>query len=176
MNIQGIKEKDFFDDDIYDEEDDDTMKDKYLTFYLGNEVYGIDIYHVIEIVGIQKITEIPDMPDYVKGVINLRGQVIPVMDVRIRFNMPPLQYNDRTCVIVTCMENEHIGLVVDIVEEVVSIPEHDISAPPKVGQKKSKEYIKGMGKTGSDVKIILDVNKLLFEEQIHELTRHLEKQ
>jgi len=171
--MQEKRETDFFDDDIYDEEDDDTMKDKYLTFYLGKEVYGIDIYHVIEIVGIQKITEIPDMPDYVKGVINLRGQVIPVMDVRIRFNMPPLQYNDRTCVIVTRLENEHIGLVVDIVEEVVSIPEHDISSPPKIGKKKSREYIKGMGKTGSDVKIILDVNKLLFEKELQEITEQL---
>ena len=172
--MEERKEIDFFDEDIYDDEDDDTMKDKYLTFYLGNEVYGIDIYHVIEIVGIQKITEIPDMPDYVKGVINLRGQVIPVMDVRIRFKMSQLQYNDRTCVIVTRMEDEHIGLVVDMVEEVVSIPEHDISPPPKVGKKTSREYIKGMGKTGSDVKIILDVNKLLFETELQELTEQIE--
>jgi len=163
--MQERKEIDFFDDDIYDEEDDDTMKDKYLTFHLGKEVYGIDIYHVIEIVGIQQITEIPDMPDYVKGVINLRGQVIPVMDVRMRFNMAPLQYNDRTCVIVTRLDNENIGLVVDNVEEVVSIPEKDISHPPKVGKKTAHQYIKGMGKTGDDVKIILDADKLVFEQK-----------
>ena len=162
--MQEKKVTDFFDDDIYDEEDDDTMKDKYLTFHLGNEVYGIDIFNVIEIVGIQKITEIPDMPNYVKGVINLRGQVIPVMDVRVRFNMPPLEYNDRTCVIVTRLDNEHIGLVVDTVEEVVSIPEQDISPPPKVGKKTAHQYIKGMGKTDQEVKIILDADKLIFEQ------------
>jgi purine-binding chemotaxis protein CheW len=158
------------DDDFYDDEDEDTMKDRFLTFHLGNEVYGMDILHVIEIVGIQNITEVPDMPDYVKGVINLRGQVIPVMDVRTRFHMAPLDYNDRTCVIVTRVDNELIGLVVDTVEEVVSISEDDISPPPKIGKKTSHQYIKGMGKMGEDIKILLDVNKLLFEEETKALS------
>ena len=161
--MQLTTDTDFLDDGIYEEEDDDTMKDKYLTFHLGNEIYGIDIFHVIEIIGIQQITQIPDMPDYVKGVINLRGQVIPVMDVRIRFNMTPLTYNDRTCVIVIRLNDEYIGLVVDTVEDVLSIPEHHISSPPKVGSRIRHQYIKGMGRIGEAVNIILDADKLVFD-------------
>lgn len=165
------KDTDFVDDEFYDdEEDEDTQKDKYLTFHLGKETYGIEIYYVIEIVGIQKITEVPDMPEFVKGVINLRGQVIPVMDVRTRFKMAPREYNDRTCVVVVSVDDTDIGLVVDTVDEVADIPEADISPPPKIGKSASSRYIKGMGKTGEDVKIILDVNKLLFEEELATLS------
>lgn len=161
------KDLDFTDEDFYDDdEDEDTQKDKYLTFHLGKEVYGIEIYHVIEIVGIQKITEVPDMPDFVKGVINLRGQVIPVMDVRARFRMKELEYNDRTCVIVVRVEDSTIGLVVDTVDEVADIPEANVSPPPKIGKGISSRYIKGMGKTGEEVKIILDANKLLFDDEL----------
>lgn len=155
------------DDDFY--EDEDTMKDRFLTFHLGDEVYGIDILHVIEIIGMLNITKVPDMPEFVRGVINLRGQVIPVMDIRTRFNMPPLEYNDRTCVIVIRVDSELIGLVVDTVEEVVTISENSISPPPNIGKKTSHKYINGMGRYGEDIKILLDVNKLLFEKEIEEL-------
>ncbi len=157
------QERDFAADDLYDEEDEDTQKDKYLTFHLGREVYGIEIYYVIEIVGIQKITEVPDMPDFVKGVINLRGQIIPVMDVRTRFRMVQREYDDRTCVIVVRFDETTIGLVVDTVDEVADIPENDISPSPRIGDKKGSRYIKGMGRTGDEVKILLNVNRLLFD-------------
>jgi len=158
-------EMDAFDDDLFADEDEDTMNDKYLTFRLGKEVYGIEICHVIEIVGIQKITEVPDMPEYVKGVINLRGQVIPVMDVRTRFHMAQTEYNERTCVIVARIEDTDIGLVVDKVEEVADISAENISPAPKVGKGTKNRYIKGLGKSGDEVKIILNISRLLFEDE-----------
>ncbi len=167
--MQENSDRDIIDDDdedFYDDDDEDTQKDRYLTFHLGKEVYGIEIYHVIEIVGMHRITEVPDMPEFVKGVINLRGQIIPVMDVRIRFQMKPLEYNDRTCVIVVQLDDSTIGLVVDTVDEVAVIPDHNIAPPPSVGRGTKSRYIQGMGKTGDEVKILLDVNKLLFEEEL----------
>lgn len=161
--------RDLLDDDLYDGEDEDTQKDRYLTFRLGDEVYGIEIAYVIEIVGIQKITEVPDMPGFVKGVINLRGQVIPVMDVRLRFNMEPRDYDERTCVVVVKLEETSVGLVVDTVQEVREIPEENVSPPPKVATSSGGRYILGMGKVGDEVKILLDVNKLLFEEELQQL-------
>ena len=107
--------------DLEDDENEDTQEGKYLSFRIGGEVYGIEIRHVTEIVGIQKITEVPDMPQYMKGVINLRGNVIPVVDVRLRFHMQPRDYDDRTCVIVVNINDASIGLVVDSVKE-VSLP------------------------------------------------------
>ena len=146
--------------------EEDTQKEKYLTFRLGEETYGIEIRHVREIIGIQKITEVPEMPEFIKGVINLRGQVIPVMDVRARFHMKGRDYDDRTCVIVVQVQEATIGLVVDTVNEVADIPDADVSPPPKVNKAASSRYIKGMGKTGEDVKILLDVDRLLFDEEL----------
>jgi purine-binding chemotaxis protein CheW len=150
-------------------EEVDTQKDKYLTFALGSEVYGIGISHVTEIVGIQKITEVPDMPDYVRGVINLRGQVIPILDVRTRFRMPFREYDERTCVVVVCLRDRSIGLVVDTVNEVLDIPEDRISAPPQIASTTASRYIEGMGRVDDEVKILLDVNRLLFEDELEEL-------
>jgi purine-binding chemotaxis protein CheW len=156
-------------DDFMGDEDGDSQKDKYLTFHLGNEDYGLDIRYVIEIVGIQKITEVPDMPGFVKGVINLRGQVIPVMDVRTRFKMEPRDYDDRTCVIVVRINETSIGLVVDTVNEVADIPEKNVSPPPQVSKGSGSRFIKGMGKIGDDVKILLNVDKLLYEEELEKI-------
>ncbi len=165
------KIQDSFDDDI--EDDEDAQKDKFLTFCIGNEDFGIEIRNVIEIVGIQKITEVPDMPDFVKGVINLRGQVIPVMDVRTRFKMEPRVYDERTCVVVVSVNDSSVGLIVDTVSEVLDIPESSVSPSPKVAFKTSSRFVKGLGKSGDTVKIILDVNKLLFEEELSILDRQL---
>lgn len=156
-------------DSFFDEENEDTQKDKYLTFQLGDEDYGIEIRHVTEIIGIQKITEVPDMPAFVKGVINLRGQVIPVMDVRTRFHMDPRDYDDRTCVIVVRINESAIGLVVDTVNEVADIPEEAVSPPPMVSKGEGSRYLQGMGKIGDEVKILLDVNRLLHDEDLSKL-------
>ena len=157
-------------DELWEDEDgDDAQKDKFLTFKIADEEFAIPIGHVIEIVGIQKITEVPDMPDFVKGVINLRGKVIPVMDVRLRFRLPSVAYDDRTCVVVVSVGNVTIGLVVDTVSEVVSIPEANISPPPRFSSATSGRYVSGMGKIGDAVKIIIDAEKLLRDDELASL-------
>ncbi|MCB2183621.1 MAG: chemotaxis protein CheW [Desulfobulbaceae bacterium] len=153
------------DDDLYDD-DEDTQKDKYLTFRLAGEDYGIDIAFVTEIIGIQKITEVPDMPEFIRGVINLRGKVIPVMDVRLRFKLAPRDYDERTCIVVVDIEDNAVGLVVDEVSEVADIPESQVESPPQSGRGKSSRYLKGMGKIDEEVKILLNVDKLLYEEEM----------
>lgn len=161
------------DDDLFDD-DEDTQKDKYLTFNLADEDYAVEIKYVTEIVGIQKITEVPDMPQYIKGVINLRGQVIPVMDVRVRFCMPPRPYNDRTCIIVTNINEITIGLVVDEVREVVDIPAAQIDPPPTPGRGSGSRFLQGIGKIRDEVKIILDVGNLLYAAELSEIVSNLE--
>lgn len=138
---------------------EDSQRDLFLTFHLHREDYGIAINHVTEIIGIQKITEIPDMPDEVKGVINLRGRVIPVMDVRLRFGLPSRDYDERTCVIVVEVNDQITGLVVDRVNEVVEIAAEQIEPPPC--RNKESSYIQGMGKVESDVKILLNIESLV---------------
>ena len=155
------------DDDLYDEED--TQKDKYLTFHLAGEDYGIDIAFVTEIIGIQKITEVPDMPDFVKGVINLRGKVIPVMDVRLRFKLSERAYDERTCIVVVDINSTAVGLVVDQVNEVADIPEKDVEPPPRTTKGTSSRYLKGMGKVDDEVRILLNVDKLLYDEELDQL-------
>lgn len=154
------------DQSIFQEED--TQKGKFLTFILGNEQYGIEIKYVTEIIGIQEITEIPEVPDYIKGIINLRGKIIPVMDVRLRFKKPATQYNDRTCVIVIDIKGISIGLIVDSVSEVLAIPETEIVDPPAVNNGGNR-YIKGIGKVGNEVRLILDCNKMLNDEETENL-------
>jgi purine-binding chemotaxis protein CheW len=135
----------------------------YLTFFIGEEVFGIGIEYVKEIIGIQPITRIPEFPDHIKGVINLRGKIIPVMDVRLRFRKPEQAYDTRTCIIVVDIFRNSIGLIVDRVAEVIAIPESDIAAPPEVNRQASG-YIKGFGKVGSEIKLLLDCGVLLGDE------------
>lgn len=153
-------------DDEDDEENEDTQRDKFLTFRIGGEEYGIEIRHVTEIVGIQKITEVPDLEEFVKGVINLRGNVIPVIDVRTRFAMESRPYDDRTCVVVVNIREMSVGLVVDTVNEVLTIPQPQVTPPPKYQKGEGNRYIQGMGKVGEEVKILLDVERMLGEEAI----------
>ncbi|MVX62937.1 chemotaxis protein CheW [Clostridium chromiireducens] len=149
--------------DIVDMEED-TQRGKYLTFVLDNESYGIGINNVTEIIGIQPITLVPELPDYIRGIINLRGKIIPVMDVRLRFRKIFREYNDRTCIIVIDINELAIGLIVDSVSEVLIIPDQDIIPPPNLSKVNNK-YIKGIGKTGSEVKLILDCDKLISDDE-----------
>lgn len=160
---------DALDENYLDEDDEDTQKDRYFTFQVGEEEYGIGIINVIEVIGMQKITEVPDMPDFVKGVINLRGQVIPVMDVRTRFQMKPREYDDRTCIVVVNIRDTAIGLVVDKVSDVIDIPEDNVDPPPRVSRKPSSRFIRGMGKIDDQVKILLDVQKLLYDDELEQV-------
>lgn len=144
-----------------DASSEDTLHGKYLVFQVGNEEFGIEIRHVTEIVGIQKINEVPDLPGYMKGVINLRGRVIPVMDIRARFNMSNRAYDERTCIIVVQVDGETSGLVIDQVKEVTEIADDQIELPPaRAGQ--GGQYVKGIGKVNDEVKILLDVQRLFY--------------
>lgn len=148
----------------YDLGIDDSMHGKFLTFAIGEEVYGIEIEYVTEIIGVQSITEVPELPDYIKGIINLRGKIIPVLDVRLRFNQMPIEYDDRTCTIVIDINSLIVGIIVDTVLEVLSIEDENIAPPPDGRSSKfSSEYIKGIGKTSSGVKLLLDCDKLIGE-------------
>nr|WP_320050811.1 chemotaxis protein CheW [uncultured Desulfuromonas sp.] len=140
---------------------DSAQKDLYLTFHIGSEDFGIDIAHVIEIIGIQRITVVPDMPHYIQGVINLRGKVISVMDVRLRFGMEQRDYDERTCVIVVNVGEDTVGLIVDRVNEVVEIGSGQIQPVPQL--QRTEDYIMGLGKLGDDVKILIDVERLVNE-------------
>ncbi len=151
--------------------EEDTLKGRYLTFALGSESYGIEIRFVTEIIGIQTITEVPELPDYVKGIINLRGKIIPVMDVRLRFKKQFREYNDRTCIIVIDIQTVSIGLIVDSVSEVITIPDEEIVAPPDISRDGNR-FISGIGKVSNEVKLILDCDMLLNEHEINHLTNN----
>jgi len=155
------------------EEEEDTQKGKYLTFLVGKETYAVEIRYVTEIIGLQPITEVPELPVYLKGIINLRGKIIPVMDVRLRFKKKPIDYNDRTCVIVIDVENISVGLIVDNVSEVLSISDENIVPPPEMDRGSENRYIKAIGKVENDVKLILDCRKLLSDREVEELSEKL---
>lgn len=138
---------------------------KFLTFSIKEEEYGIAIRDVTEIIGIQDITDLPDTPSYIKGVINLRGKVVPVIDVRSRFKFEERDYDDRTCIIVVNIKNSSVGLIVDTVLEVIDIPSDQIDPPPKVNRGSGNRYITGLGKVDESVKILLDTQKFLYEEE-----------
>jgi purine-binding chemotaxis protein CheW len=148
---------------------------KYLTFSLEGEEYGIGILKIKEIIGMMEITPVPKTPGFVKGVINLRGKVIPVIDLRIRFGMPQDEYSERTCIIVVEVEGQFgtilMGIVVDAVSEVMNIKGEDIEPTPNFGTKLSTEYILGMAKTDSKVRILLDIDKVLNNAEIMALEK-----
>lgn len=162
-------------DETWDDSDEEeSQKNKYLLFKLGNEVYGVNILHVTDIIELQKITEVPDMPDYIRGVINLRGQVIPVMDLRLRFNMEFREYDDRTCIIIVNVDDNPLGFIVDTVSEVEDIPEKNIDPPPDFKGSETKErYIMGLGKVDNEVKILIDVNKLVRNEELETVKENM---
>jgi purine-binding chemotaxis protein CheW len=145
---------------------EDTQKGKFLTFSIGREAYGIEIKFVTEIIGIQDITEVPELPDYVKGIINLRGKIIPVIDVRIRFKKEPKEYNDRTCIVVIDIKETFVGLIVDNVAEVINIEDSNIVPPPDIKTGFHNKYVKGIGKVGSEVKLLLNCDKLLNDDEL----------
>jgi purine-binding chemotaxis protein CheW len=146
---------------------------KYLTFSLAGEEYGIGILKIREIIGMLPITSVPETPPYVKGVINLRGKVIPVVDLRLRFGMPEIDYTERTCIIVVEMKGPagvvSIGTVVDAVSEVLNIKGEDIADTPSFGAKFDSEYILGMAKMGKGVKLLLDIDRVLGAAEIEQL-------
>ena len=146
----------------------DAHKGMYMTFKVGNEYYGLKIQYVSEIIQFQAITAIPETEDYIKGLINLRGKVIPVIDVRLRFKQQPFEYNDRTCIIVINVKSMLVGLIIEKIAEVVDIKEENILPPPTIGRtdKAQNKYVYGIGKVGDSVKLLLDPDKLLNDEDL----------
>jgi purine-binding chemotaxis protein CheW len=143
---------------------------KYLTFTLAEEEYGIGILKIKEIIGMMSITTVPQTPKFVKGVINLRGNVIPVIDLRLRFGMESMDYTERTCIIVVEIDGTagtvQIGIVVDSVSEVLNIKAIEIEDTPTFGTRLNTDYILGMGKMEGGVKILLDINRVLKAEEV----------
>ena len=143
---------------------------KYLTFTLAGEEYGIGILKIKEIIGMLPITSVPQTPDFVKGVINLRGKVIPVIDLRLRFSMGEIEYTERTCIIVVEIASQAgtvmIGIVVDSVSEVLNIKGDDIAETPTFGTRLNTEYILGRAKMGGGVKILLNIDKVLSADEV----------
>ena len=143
-----------------------TQKDKYVTFKSGNEYFGLKIEYVNEIIVFQEITAIPESEDYIKGLINLRGKIIPVIDVRLRFKQEPFEYNDRTCIIVINLNDMVVGLIVEQIAEVVEITEEYILVSPTIAKadKSQNQYVYAIGKVGDEVKLLLDPERLLNDE------------
>lgn len=145
-----------------EEFEEDTQKGKYMIFRSGEEFYGIELQYVNEIIQIQPITGIPEVEEYIKGLINLRGKIIPVIDVRLRFKQQPFEYNDRTCIIIIDVKGTIVGLIVETIADVVNIDEKDIEPPPSLSSNSGKnKYVYGLGKTGDSVKLLLDPEKLI---------------
>lgn len=155
------------------------QRNKYVTFKSGNEYFGLKIEYVNEIIVYQEITEIPESDDYIKGLINLRGKIIPVIDVRIRFKQEPLEYTDRTCIIIVNVNDIVVGLIVEKIAEVVEIKEEDILPPPSIvigGEEKvQNKYVYAIGKVGDSVKLLVDPDRILKDEDIALMEQAMEE-
>jgi purine-binding chemotaxis protein CheW len=151
----------------------DSRAGKYLTFQLDREEFGIGVLKVREIMGIQEITAVPQTPAHIKGVLNLRGKVVPVIDLRLKFGMPAAEYTPRTCIIVTQVRGEGgpvlMGAVVDGVSEVLNLTGAEIEDTPDFGEEMAVQYLLGMAKVKGKVKILLDIDRVLSAQDIHNL-------
>ena len=136
-------------------------KEKYLSFEVKENDYAIQIKYVDDIIGFQEITEVPDMPDYFRGIINLRGQIIPIIDVRGRFQIETIEYHARTCIIVVSLNETTVGLVVDEVHEVLDISENEIQP---TSSKENKSFINALAKVNGEVKLLIELEKMLDKE------------
>jgi purine-binding chemotaxis protein CheW len=145
----------------------DPRAGKYLTFQLGKEEYAVQVLHVREIMGVQEVTAVPQMPHHVKGVLNLRGKVIPVVDLRLKFGLPEMEYTQRTCIIVVQVDGNagkiSSGIIVDGVSEVLTLQAADIEDTPDFGMGAATPYLLGLAKIKGKVKILLDINKIIRE-------------
>jgi purine-binding chemotaxis protein CheW len=136
---------------------------KFLSFFLGKEEYAIKILKVQEIIGLMPITPVPRMPDYIKGVLNLRGKIVPVMNLRCRFELEEVEHTEETCIIVV-QENQYLmGIIVDKVSEVADIDGNQIEEVPALGAGEQGKYLSGIGKVKDKVKMIVDVEQVLFD-------------
>jgi purine-binding chemotaxis protein CheW len=156
-------------EELTESEENTGLDEKFLTFWTDNELFGVPISDVVQIISMQGITPLPDFPSYAKGVINLRGNIIPVIDVRIRFGKPEKEYNENTCIIVTSIDQSYMGFIVDSVDEVTDIDEDNISSAPKVSKDITNRYLTGIGQVGEKVILLLDTAKILSENEYKEV-------
>jgi len=155
----------FIEEEYYEEED--TMRGRFLTFTIEENIYGLPIRFVTEIIGVQTPTKVPETPDYVKGIINLRGRIIPLVDVRLKFGKEEIPYTERTCIIVIDVNTVAVGLIVDKVNDVLTLEDHQIALPPPPGTLGfENRYIDGIGKAGDIVLLLLDAEHLLRTEEM----------
>lgn len=152
----------------FEEKDEDIVLDidKYLTFLIDNQYYAFPIKDVREIIEIQPITQIPEFPTYAKGIIDLRNNVVPIIDVRLRFYKPEIEYTERTCIIVLDIREIQIGFIVDTVDEVIDISKENISAAPAITTDRSTRFIEGIGRVNSKIIMLLNAIKMLNEEDL----------
>jgi purine-binding chemotaxis protein CheW len=152
----------------------DARAGKYLTFHLANEEFGIRVLKVREIMGLQEITAVPQTPAHIKGVINLRGKVVPVIDLRLKFGILTAEYTQRTCIIVTQVQGEAglvlMGIIVDGVSEVLNLTASEIEDTPDFGEEVAGQYLLGMAKVKGKVKILLDIDRVLSTQDLHNLS------
>ena len=149
-------------------EDTDNQVDKYLTFFVDNQLFGIPISQVVQISGIQEVTEVPEFPDYVKGVISFRETIIPLIDVRVRLKKEEIK-SERQCIIITRIDDIYMGYIVDSVNEVTDIPCENIADPPQV-RSDANAYIVGIAKLNGKIIILMDLNKIINEKEINLIT------
>ncbi len=154
-------------------ESDSDMEGKYLTFFVDKQLIATPIADVVQIIGMQTITEIPDSVSYMKGVINLRGSIIPVIDIRLRLGKKERDYDGRTCIIVVLIQEKEVGLIVDEVDAVIEIDAETISQPPKTEKKTNQNYLSGIAKLENNVVLLIDSAKLLYGELMDNLEQYV---
>lgn len=137
----------------------DDLNGRFLTFYIGESIYGIELLHVIEIISIQNITKVPNVPSHIKGIINLRGKIVPVIDVRLKFSLSEREYDDKTCIIVVVIDDMNVGLIVDSVSEVATVDNVNLASPPEFGSGYTNRHLKSVAKVGERVILNIDCEK-----------------
>lgn len=151
------------------EEEVDLEAKKYLTFLIDKQFYAFPIRDVLSIIEVQEVIAVPEFPSYVKGIINLRGQIIPIIDVRLRFRKEEAAYTERTCFIVVTINDVNIGFVVDTVDEVIGIEDENISPPPAMATDGAARYLMGVGKIEGKIVLLLDAKKMLNDDELSSL-------
>lgn len=142
----------------------DDLQDRFLTFYIDQTIYGLELFNVIEIVSIQDVTRIPSVPDYIKGIINLRGKVVPIIDVRLKLKQKERAYDEKTCIIVVVIDDMQVGLIVDRVSEVVTIDQNELADPPSIGNSSNDKYLQSIATIDDKVVLNIDCNKFFYSD------------
>jgi purine-binding chemotaxis protein CheW len=156
---------------LIDNTSSEEIENKYLTFFCDEQLFGISIAHVVQIVGMQKITAIPESPDYMKGIINLRGNIIPVIDTRVRLKKHQITYDERTCIIISTIGDLTTGLIVDGVDEVINVEKGVIIPTPKSATDTANQYVSGVVTLGNKTILIMDIQKMFTKSEIEQISQ-----